>query len=355
MDDRIDRWLGIADRTVSVEARELCSQAAGAIQGFAQGAKVLARLAQLTVSKERLRQIAEREGQSVQTARGLSMVDPGWTAADCCLTTGGPTRLIVGVDGVMVPMVTQAEKAVRRKNRRRKRTGQPRRKRMFKGHSDRYREFKIGAFYDQTKDHQYVFGTAGNHQHFGRLLRREACRLNFGRADQTQSLTDGATWIYRQLQIQLPVLDMMTLDFYHLAEHVGRTGISCFGMGTEKSRRWIHETLTLARDEGAVGLLRQIDQTHRDLRSGSKRQSLTDLERYVSQRAGMVDYPSFTRQGFDIGSGPTEAFCKTLTRRLKGGGMKWDWPKAQAMMALTALDQSRLWDTYWNHQRGLAA
>lgn len=321
VDDRIDRWLGIADRTVSVEARELCSQAAGAIQGFAQGARVLARLAQLTVSKERLRQIAEREGQSVQTAQGLSLVDPGWTAADCPLETGGPTRLIVGVDGVMVPMVTQAEKAVRRKNRRRKRTGQPRRKRMFKGHSDRYREFKIGAFYDQTKDHQYVFGTAGNHQHFGRLLRREACRLNFGRADQTQSLTDDATWIYRQLQIQLPVLDI----------------------------------LTLAKDEGAVGLLRQIDQTRRGLRGPNKRQSLTDLERYIASRAGMVDYPRFIQQGFDIGSGPTEAFCKTLTRRLKGGGMKWDWPKAQAMMALTALDQSRLWETYWNHQRGLAA
>jgi hypothetical protein len=65
----------------------------------------------------------------------------------------------------------------------------------------------------------------------------------------------------------------------------------------------------------------------------------------------MVDYPVFIEQGLDIGSGPTEAFCKILTRRLKGGGMKWDWPNAEAMMALTAMDQSHLWEAYWEGQR----
>ncbi len=52
-------------------------------------------------------------------------------------------------------------------------------------------------------------------------------------------------------------------------------------------------------------------------------------------------------RGFDIGSGPTESLCRTLTMRLKGGGKRWDTPNAEALMALAALKHSRLWDTYW--------
>jgi len=354
-DDRIDRWLGIADRTVSVEARELCSRVATSVQGFETGSKMLDHLAQIKVSKERLRQIAEREGQSVLQAERLGVIGPEWTVADCAVSAGGPTRIITGVDGVMVPMVTQEEKKERRKNRSRKRKGSSRRKRMFAGYPESYKEFKIGAFYDACKDHQLVFGTAGNASALGRQLRRQACGLNFGQADEKQSVSDGAVWISRQLQIQLPILDAMTLDFYHLAEHVGEAGAICFGAASEASRSWIHQTLTLAKTQGASGLLRQIDQTRRTLRASGKRKALTALENYVSERAAMVDYPTFIAKGFDIGSGPVEAFCKTLTMRLKGSGMKWDWPNAEAMMALAALDQSHLWDRYWKIQLGLAA
>jgi hypothetical protein len=354
-DGQIDQWLGIADRTVSVEARELCCQVAAAVPGFGRGVELLARVGQITLSKERFRQVVEQEGRQVLETRRQGQVGPNWQASDCPVAAGKPTRLIVGIDGVMVPMVTVAEKQERRKHRGRKGIGSPRRKRLFRGYPERYKEFKIGAFYDQAKDHQYVFGTAGNHEVLGHLLRQAACRLNVGQADEKQSITDGAPWIYRQLQIQLPILDTMTLDFFHLAEHVGQAGVACFGAQTEASRAWIHATLHVAKTQGAAGLFRQIDQTRRTVRASGKRQALTALETYLLPRAAMVDYPTFIHKGLDIGSGPTEAFCKTLTMRLKGSGMKWDWPHAEAMMALTALEQSGLWKTYWSQQRALAA
>jgi len=55
----------------------------------------------------------------------------------------------------------------------------------------------------------------------------------------------------------------------------------------------------------------------------------------------------FRAQRFDIGSGPTEALCRTLTARLKGGGKRWNTPNAEALMALAALKHSRLWEGYW--------
>ena len=69
----------------------------------------------------------------------------------------------------------------------------------------------------------------------------------------------------------------------------------------------------------------------------------------------MLDYPAFLAEGFDLGSGPTEAFLKTLTRRLKGSGMRWDRPNAEAIMALAALEHSHMWNTYWRLRQRHAA
>ena len=87
------------------------------------------------------------------------------------------------------------------------------------------------------------------------------------------------------------------------------------------------------------------------LRGKSKREALNGLIGYIARRLEMLDYPRFVAAGYDIGSGPTEAFCKTLTSRLKGPGMRWDKPHAEALMALASIRSSRLWNTYWQKQR----
>ena len=74
------------------------------------------------------------------------------------------------------------------------------------------------------------------------------------------------------------------------------------------------------------------------------------LVNYVSERREMIKYPEFQAKGWQIGSGPTEATCKTLTARLKGSGMRWDADNAEALMALEALTQSGQWELYWQSQ-----
>jgi predicted nucleic acid-binding protein len=53
----------------------------------------------------------------------------------------------------------------------------------------------------------------------------------------------------------------------------------------------------------------------------------------------MIRYPEFLQKGWQIGSGPTEAMCKTNTARLKRCGMRWDADNADALIALTGLEQ----------------
>jgi len=106
----LDVWLGIDDASVSRGARQLCSLAAMAGGSFAKGTEVLWRLGQLRVSDEQLRTLAEVEGRHVKDALEEGRVGPDWTAASC-RTPDGVSRIMVGADGVMVPVITAAEKA----------------------------------------------------------------------------------------------------------------------------------------------------------------------------------------------------------------------------------------------------
>jgi len=107
----------------------------------------------------------------------------------------------VGIDGVMVPMVTEAEKSKRRKARGPKRAG-GRRRRMHKGADNPYKEFKIATFYNESNEHRQVIATSGNHEVLGRQLRREAKRLKITDADQKIAVADGADAIMALIALE---------------------------------------------------------------------------------------------------------------------------------------------------------
>ena len=351
-DGRVDGWLGIVEDSLSVGARELCC-CVGADSSFEKAGKKLKQLAQIEVSSERLRAIVEREGLAMLALRRRGLLNPPWRAEDCRRQPRGPSQVLVGGDGVMVPVVTAAEKAKRRAGRRhvRRRGRKPRGRGRHRGADQGWKEFKIGLFYDAAKEHCYAFATRGNHEEFGRQLRREAGRIGLQRADQKLSITDGAEWLRRQMRTRLPMLDEMILDFYHFAEHVGAASVACWGLDSPASKTWSGEVLHLAKHEGPLAVLREIAATRGLLRARAKRTALSKLEQYVAKRVEMMDYPRFLAAGYDIGSGPTEAKCKTVPSRLKGSGMRWNLPNAEAMAALACAEQSDLLNDYWEHER----
>ena len=364
-----DAWLdegaiGDGAARVSVGARELCSLIGQYPQGFGKSASGLKRLAGLRVSPERLRQIVEGEGRRMEAARAAGQVAPGWCGASCRAKPDEPSRVYVGVDGVMVPMVTQAEKAKRRaaqaektKQRaaqagkaQRRATGRPgRRSRLGRGHCEHYKEFKLTTFYDQDKQHRHAAATGGGPEAVGRALRRAARRLGLEQTEQVLAIVDGAPWIRAQLQ-GWRSCDHIGLDFYHFSEHVAAAARTCFGEGTDEARVWREQVLEAALQTGPDEVLDQITRQRQQTRSRGKREALRRLRAYVGERAVMMDYPACRRKGWDIGSGPTEALCKTMTARLKGSGMRWNPANAEAMLALTGLADSDEWETYWRQQ-----
>jgi hypothetical protein len=331
-----------------------CREAAGS--DFRQAAEDLQRVGQIQLTHEMLRQVVHREARQAVDCQQVGAMPAGWSAADCRGSPQEPTCLISGADGVKVPLVTETEKAKRRALRRRRGPkARSRRRRIRRGSDQAYKEFKIVVFYDRSKEHQYALGTSGDHRALGRLMRREAKRLQLDRAQVKYSVTDGAEWIRRQYQKQLPMLEANVLDYYHLREHVIVASQRVHGEATAAAIAWREQMMGLVLEQGPVRLLEEVGQLRRPMRSASKRAALESLQNYVAARVEMLQYPQFRAKDYEIGSGPTEAFCKTLTARLKGPGMRWDKPNAEGMMALASIRSSGLWSSYWNLRRQAAA
>ena len=59
-----------------------------------------------------------------------------------------------------------------------------------------------------------------------------------------------------------------------------------------------------------------------------------------------IEYPTYRRRGYFVGSGAIESANKTVTeRRLKQAGMRWRADLAGGMLALRCKLMSGLWDS----------
>ena len=346
----VDVLLGIQQERYSVGVREMACRLS-LNEAFVPASENLSRMAQLSISHSALRELVEREGRRAEQAVRREEYGPDWTSEDCKDQT-----VISGADGVMVPLVTEEQKKKRRASEaaRRQREGRKsvrKRGRPKTGSDGPYKEFKIASFYDPDKSHKYAVGTSGNHQVLGRRMRREATKIQLGRAKVKYSVSDGAEWIANQYRIQLPMLDENILDYYHLKDHVIEASYALYGERTAKAKAWREEMMGVVWNQGSLVLLDRLGHYLRRHRSGPKREALESLREYIGKRVAMTDYPSYRQAGYDCGSGVTESFCGTLTVRLKGRGMRWDKDNAEAIMALGSLYYSNLWPDYWAHQR----
>lgn len=344
----MDRWLGIDRHRVSPGVREMCSLLS-LDSSFDRASKALCRTAQLSLSDETIRRLVQAEGQVVLAAQRSGALPPAFTSADCTHDV-----MITGTDGVLVPLVTESQKARRRATQaaKRKATGRGstrRPGRPKRGSEGPYKEFKVLSFYDPDKSHCHVVATAGDCEALGRLMRREASRLRLDEAKSKYAVTDGAVWIARQYRKQLPMLDEHILDYYHLRTHVHEVSHVLYGEATPRAVSWQDDMMSAVWEQGSLVMLDRLEPYVRRHR-GEKRQALASLKEYIVRRVAMTDYPTFRAAGYDCGSGPTESQCGTLTDRLKGAGRHWDGDNAESMMALAALHHSNLWRAYWKSQ-----
>jgi hypothetical protein len=352
----LDCWLDKAEDTLSLGVREMACRLNGASRNFDKAAENLARCAQVHMSGEFLRQVVESQGKAIQAAAKAGRLPVAWALDKGGLETD-KTRVYLGSDGVMVPLVSEAEKQARRKKVKAKRQKRGKKcqplPRARKGSDLPYKEFKIVTLYDDTCEHRLVSVTKGDCEQAGRIMRRDAGRVGLDKADDKVGVVDGSEWIKNQVQRQSLPLDELGLDFYHLGENVHKARRAVYGEEDAKDEKapgnaWAAQVLHTAKHEGYQALYERLQGWKKGLSGAAKRKAAEQLINYVREREDMIKYPEFLEQGRQIGSGPTESMCKATTQRIKGVGMRWDGDNAEAVMALEALEQSGAWQDYWD-------
>ena len=83
---------------------------------------------------------------------------------------------------------------------------------------------------------------------------------------------------------------------------------------------------------------------------GQARERLEAAISYFENHLGKMNYRSYRRAHLPIGSGVTEAACKTIVKqRMCGSGMKWKETGAAAVLRLRTLVLSdERWDQFWS-------
>lgn len=313
--------------------------------------------AQLLVGESLLRKVVEADGKRVLAASESGALKPRWQAHECKVKTPAGqevSRVYLGVDGFMVPMLTDQEKRQRREKvvaaRAKRAAGKgklPPLSRRKMGADERYKEFKLVQFHDETMEHRLVSVTRKPCEEAGRILRRDARRIGFDQADERLGNVDGGPWIVNLIRNWTVVLTLLCLDFWHLGQNVNQGKRITFGENDPAGEQWAANLMHRVRHEGYQPFWDGLVQWRGKQRRGCKRDEADRLLNYVSARKDMIAYEQCERNGWRISSSTTESECGALPHRVKGPGKRWDPDNAEAVIALESLYQSNLWDEYW--------
>jgi hypothetical protein len=189
-------------------------------------------------------------------------------------------------------------------------------------------------------------------------VRAQARAVGVEQVSDLIAVTDGGNGLEEALERHLADNLTTILDWYHAAEHVCDFAKVWHAHDEEARVPWQHEAKSILYEQGGEALLAFLQAIALPPRtSAAVRDELRQLIGYFENNRHRTDYPTYRANGWDIGSGPTEAGCKIIGERLKGSGMRWVEEGAATVAALRALYVSggKLWDSFWEQPHRPAA
>jgi hypothetical protein len=146
--------------------------------------------------------------------------------------------------------------------------------------------------------------------------------------------------------------DQSILDFWHAASYLEKAAAGVAGRKQAARTQWFeHSRHQLKHEPGAARkLLREMQEAlvQRSL-STSARKGLEDAITYFKNHLPKMHYARYRKEHLPIGSGVTEAACKTVVKqRLCGSGMKWKETGTATVLRLRCLVLTEgRWAQFW--------
>ena len=327
-----DAGLGLEGSYTPALARLICLEGADQT-GYEKAEEHLLQTGGISVSARQVQRVIQRVGEPAQE----------WQERENSAGRSDAPVMYVSADGTGVPM--RREELAGRAGKQ-------------DDGSAKTRQAYLGCVFTQHKRDEkgcpirdndsttYVSSFEGIHD-FGPCLRREALRRGMGDVPQVVVLIDGAVGLGCMATENFKDATQI-VDFFHAMEHATEVVEAILGKGhpecKKRQRNWAKRLLK----NGVQGL---IDQSRKECHGKPQAKAVEEKLGYFINNVNRMQYGTFRKKGYFIGSGVVEAGCKTVIgSRCKQSGMRWSEPGAENILALRCIHASRRTDEFWKHR-----
>ncbi len=324
-----DAGLGLEGAYTPALARLLCLEGADE-SSFEKAALHLQEVGGIAVESRQIQRVVQRVGAAAVA----------WQKRESPASPCDATVLYVSADGTGVPM-RRAEVAGRRGKQS---DGTARTRQVYLGCV--FTQHQLDDEGQPLRDYASTTYVASFDavDDFGIWLRREARRRGLGGAQETVLLIDGASGLEKLGQDYFPG-SVQIVDFYHGREHLEEVLALLWRKTTPAYQRQRDRWIQLLLSDGVGKIIRA---ARTAARARGVVEAVEKALGYFVHNVERLQYGSFRRRGFFIGSGVIEAGCKSVVgARCKQSGMFWSTPGAEKVLAFRCIHLSHRTDAFW--------
>jgi len=333
----LDRQLDVKERNWSESIIREATWLSGKAGSFEEAEEILKRIAKLEMDDSTIWRHVEKRGETLRKAeekrkeKALALPQVGERPRQ---PAAGADAMGVGIDGAMVNIREEG-----------------------------WKEFKVGAVYAIEKrpnrdpitgewaqvacavNNSYV-AHLGDAQGFAPLIWSEAQSRGWEDARHTQTIGDGALWIWNLADEYFP-RSVRTLDWYHGSEYLHKAARLLFPASDAATTRWFTRAETLLfQGQAETIALSMADKIARNPLLAND--ELTAAITYFQHNHKRMQYMEFREDGFPIGSGMVESAAKQFKARFTGPGMRWSRTGLQRLIPIRAALLSQSFDQLWD-------
>lgn len=223
---------------------------------------------------------------------------------------------------------------------------------------DGWREAMCGtiALFNKKGERMHTIYTAASPEYgketFLKKLDREIKRISekYPKA-KIIGIADGAASNWNFLKDKVGSL---LIDFWHVTEYLSKASAALFANKKDQNKRmeWLEDTCHRLKHRvgGATRILNELIKHQEENKLSEKnRNALQSAITYLTNHKDKMNYHKHVTSHMPIGSGITEAACKTLVKqRMCKGAARWKDQGATTVLTLRSLHLTDLrWDQFW--------
>lgn len=326
----LDERLGLRPNQMSAEVERLAGLV-GVQTAFGKGSQLFEELTLVSLSDHSLDKSAQAYGQAVED------MEQGWQAEaadqEVQLQRKREARPVLRLYGAMDGALMH-----------------------IRGAEDNvWRELKMGAWFQargrppKTPDGQWriqaenitYFADVCEAQTFGELLWASGLQRNADQAVELIFIGDGAAWIWRLVEQYFPQA-IQIVDWFHACEYLVEVARAALPE-TNQRQAWL-TTIRTALWHGELDTVINACQARVHPERKPEDDPAQKAVTYFTNNRHRMDYPTYRKHGYQIGSGTIESAAKQIVaQRMKVTGAIWTLDSARLVAKARAAFLSNQW------------